>query len=87
MMELLIFSFYDEKAAAFLTPWCAPTVAHAERTFFDAVQDVETLFGQHPEDFSLHQLGRFDVRSGKLEIAASSLGNGVRHRMMAEVLP
>ncbi len=79
-MEQTICSIYDEKAKAFLTPFIAPTVAHAMRTFGDAVNDDKTAFEKHPADYTLFVIATFDVDTGEVLPGKSALGNGAEFR-------
>lgn len=50
----------------------------AMRQFSDAVNDKQTKWNRHPEDYSLWYVGEFDTSKGKLEGAVpESLVNGV----------
>lgn len=66
-MKLLVFSVYDAKAAAFMTPFHMPTRGQALRAFGDVVADGKHDFSKHPEDFSLYVVGEFDQSTGKLD--------------------
>lgn len=65
-MILGLFSIFDLKSRAFTAPFAAPNRAVAERVFFDAQQDNDTLYGQHPEDFELVEVGAFNVATGEI---------------------
>ncbi len=73
-----VYSVLDAKAGAYAIPFFAPTDPHAIRSFSDLVNDPNTVPGRHPEDFSLHKIGDFDIETaalvnGKLHV----LANGV----------
>lgn len=59
-MEYCVCSVYDTKAEAFITPFFVPNMAMALRALGDAVRDREHMFGKHPEDYILFELGKFD---------------------------
>ncbi len=63
-MQFHIFSVFDEKAEAFLPPFFLPTVGMAVRSFSECVNDREHMFGKHPSDYTLFELGSFDDSSG-----------------------
>lgn len=63
-----IYAIYDTKAAAFLTPYFAPTHGVAVRSLQDAVNDPAHQFSRHAEDYSLHCLGEFDPELGTIEV-------------------
>jgi len=74
-----LFSIYDEKAHAYMPPWCLPTVDLAIREFVDLVNDPESKIFRHQSDYTLFCVGEFDNQSGVLssEDGCRSLGNGV----------
>ena len=56
-----IFTVFDSKAAAYLTPFYAQTKGVAIRQFSDAINgDPTHNFARHPEDFTLFELGTYD---------------------------
>ncbi len=67
-MELTVFSIFDTKAATFSRPFVAVREGEASRTFVDLVNapNKDNPFAQHPEDYSLHRLGKFNQNSGEL---------------------
>ena len=67
--KLRVFAVYDEKAAAFITPFFLPETGMAQRVFTDCINDPEHQFGLHPEDYSLHQLAIWDATNAKFEVA------------------
>lgn len=60
------YAIYDKKAMSFATPFFAINDEVAMRLFEDLLRDRRSLVSQHPEDFALHFVGRFDSESGKL---------------------
>lgn len=58
-MELQIFSVYDAKAEAYLTPFFLHNEKLAIRVFTDCVNDPEHPWGKHPEDYILFHIGCF----------------------------
>lgn len=65
-MKQKIFSVYDAKAEAFTEPFFAPTRGVAVRSMTQAVNDPSHVFGRHPEDYTLFELGEFEAQSGSL---------------------
>lgn len=63
------YSIYDKKALSFATPFFAVNDDVAMRSFEDLVRDHRSLVSQHPEDFALHLVGRFDPEPGCLSPA------------------
>lgn len=65
-MVLKIVAVYDSKVEAYLTPVFVRSAGEAVRSFSDAVNNPETDFCKHPEDFSLFDLGDFYVTDGRV---------------------
>jgi len=59
-MILEIFSVYDSKAEAYMTPFFMQSVGQALRSFIDASEDTNTQLSRHPEDFTLFHIGKWD---------------------------
>lgn len=59
-----IFSVYDVKAQAFMTPFMMPTEGMATRAIKDCVNDVNHQFSKHPSDYTLFTLGSFNDEEG-----------------------
>ncbi|AXL14819.1 nonstructural protein [Microviridae sp.] len=76
-MKLTIFSIYDEKAQAFITPFALPQAGMAMRTFADCCNNPEHAFGKHPHDYTLFQIGEFDDETAAITPTKKPLGNGV----------
>lgn len=66
-MNVKLFSVYDKKAAAYGSLIAVPAVGVAVRSFSDVVLDKSTVFGKHPSDYDLYELGVYDQRSGKIK--------------------
>lgn len=66
-MKTIVFAIWDEKAAAYLSPFFMPNEATALRAFGAAVNDKESSFWQFPMDYTLYRLGAFDDHSGHLD--------------------
>lgn len=62
-----IFTIYDQKAEMHDPVFLKLTVGQALRDFTDAAQDQKTQLGQHPEDFTLMEIGVFNSQSGMIE--------------------
>lgn len=65
-MQLTICAVFDSAANAFMRPIFTQHVGQAVRSFSDEVNRPATdnVMFQHPEDFSLHELGTFDEATG-----------------------
>jgi len=62
-----VFSIYDCKAEAYLKPFFCQNRAVALRSFSDALAEPQSGFAQHPEDFTLFEIGEWDESEGKLK--------------------
>lgn len=65
-MIMKICSIHDAKAEAWLTPMFFQAAGQAMRSFEDAINNKESEFGKHPEDYSLFLLASFDPRTGEI---------------------
>lgn len=63
-MELQLVAIYDKRAQEYSPPQAYVTLAVAERSFSDAVQNKESQLNRHPEDFSMQHLGNYNSETG-----------------------
>jgi len=82
-MILLAFSVYDSKAEVFGKPFFEITKGTAIRAFSDAVNEKDSAFQRHAEDYTLFHVGAYDDGMGVFEKfdAPVSLGNAVVFRI------
>lgn len=64
VQKLQIFAVYDKKALAYNNPFYYHQKGQALRGFEDAINDTQSPFSKHPEDFSLFHLGEFNDTTG-----------------------
>lgn len=64
MSKMRICSIYDTKAEAYLTPMFFQASGQAVRSFGDAVNQAESEFCKHPEDYVLFEFGEWDPHGG-----------------------
>lgn len=76
-MKLIIFSVFDSKADAFITPFFSPTVAVGVRSFATAANDPNCQFAVHPGDYSLFELGEFDQEKGSVTTLKAMKNHGL----------
>lgn len=76
-MKLIIMSVHDSKAGAFISPFFTPTVAVGLRSFGQAVNDPETNFYKFPGDYTLFELGSFDIESGVITLHPAHINHGL----------
>lgn len=62
-----VFSLFDNKAEAYMTPFFTMNQGLALRSVRDLVMDKNTVVGKHPEDFTLFELGHYSDESGMFE--------------------
>lgn len=74
-MQLRAFTVYDSKVESYLRPFFMQTPAEAIRAFKETVNDGQSAFSKHPEDYTLLEVGTFDESTGELcSIIALPLG-------------
>lgn len=61
-----VFAVYDDKAAAFMSPFFMNSRGEATRAFGDAVQDTTHAFNKHSSDFTLYLIGEYNQALGQL---------------------
>lgn len=87
-MKLQAFAVYDSKVEMYLRPFFAEARGAAVRSFADAVNDHQTPFYAHPDDYTLFYIGVFDQASGMFAGEAPvSLGNGLQFKTANDVKP
>lgn len=67
MMKNGIFSVYDVASESFQRPFTAVKKGEAMRSFIDICQDEKHPLGQHPEDYTLFEIGSFNDASGEVK--------------------
>lgn len=80
-MDMYVYSIYDSKAEAFITPWFAQTPAVAMRQFIAAANDKGD-FNRFAEDYTLFELGKWDTETALFESHKTpiSKGNAIQFR-------
>lgn len=79
-MRLRAYAVRDAKAEGYLRPFFAETRGIAVRSFSDAVNDGKSPFFEHPEDYSLWEIGMFDQDSGLLVAELVALGQAISYK-------
>ena len=62
-----IYAIYDNKAKAFMQPFTTQNAELAIRTFKEHVNNPESIFHRHPNDFCLYEVGTFDDQTGLVD--------------------
>lgn len=65
-MKKQIFAIFDTKAEYFNQPFFMNTIPEAIRAFTDLVNDDKTRISEHPEDYILYNVGKFDDQDGAI---------------------
>lgn len=63
-MENKLYVVYDSKSESYSGPHSHRTKGEAIRTFTDACNDPETMLYKHPEDYTLMEVGGFNLTTG-----------------------
>lgn len=81
-MKLKMFAVYDQKAEAYMNPFVMQTKGQAIRAWSDTVNNDDTQFFKHPEDFTLFELAEYDDSTGAVTMhqAKVDLGNAIQYR-------
>lgn len=73
-----MYVIYDSKAEIYNQPFHFINDGQATRQFSDAVNNPETDFAKHPEDYTLFRIGTYDDSTTKIETTTPiSLGVGI----------
>jgi hypothetical protein len=77
-----MYSVYDSKVEAFMSPFAMRAKGEALRAFTTTVNDPQSNISQYPEDYSLHEVGEWDEKSGQLKplTAPIHLGQAVEFK-------
>lgn len=62
-----VYAIYDSAAHVFTAPTIDISDASAVRNFQQAIANSGSVMNFKPDDFSLYQIGTFDVETGELE--------------------
>lgn len=64
-----------------MNPFVTQSTGLAIRTFADIANDEKHPIGQHPEDYTLFEIGTFDPQTAKIKMqeAKISLGTAIEH--------
>jgi hypothetical protein len=65
-MKQKVFSVYDSKAEMFNQPMFFKATPEALRAFGDEANRTESAIHKHPDDYTLFEIGEFNVETGLL---------------------
>lgn len=60
------YAIFDSRAKNYFRPIPESTEANALRGFDHVVNSAESVLRQYPDDFSLHEIGAFDMSTGAI---------------------
>lgn len=72
-----IFTVYDSKIEAYLTPFFMQHRGAAIRAFTDLVNDPKSNINKYPSDFTLFEMGEYDDSSAQITTSHSMISLGV----------
>ncbi len=80
-MKQYILAVYDSKAEMFNQPMFFKAKPEAIRAFSDECNRDGSAIEKHPEDYTLFEIGTYDVETAKLEPLPTpvSLGHGIEY--------
>nr|QJB19090.1 MAG: nonstructural protein [Microvirus sp.] len=65
-MKMLLFAVHDSKAGYYSNPQMYRSLGEASRAFEANCRDKTTVYNQFPADFTLVQIGEYDLVTGTL---------------------
>lgn len=75
-MKYIKFSIFDSKAGGFLPDWNAINVPVAIRLFQEGILTENSVYGKHPGDYTLMEIGTFDQESGEVTNLSPKIDHG-----------
>lgn len=67
-MKSKVFSIFDSKVQAYMSPFMGRTIGEIERVLSTHVNDESHNFCKFAEDFALYELGHWDEQTGKYDL-------------------
>ena len=71
-----IFTIYDSKTQAYMSPFFNTSTGGALRSFEEACRDENSTFHKYPSDFTLFEIGTFDDNNAKISFHDSKISLG-----------
>ena len=72
-----IYVVFDSKAEAYNTPFFMGAKGEAIRGFETEANNLQSMIGQHPSDFTLFELGTYDEKTAKFQMHKTPISLGV----------
>lgn len=82
---MFLFSVYDVKAEAYGKPFFIDSRGLALRSFSEVASDLTSEIGKYPSDFTLFELGSYDVRTGFFDLHKTPISLGVAIEFVSKV--
>lgn len=76
-MKKLIYAVYDSKVEIYEQPFFLRTKGEAIRSWQKVTNDQQTKFYEHPEDYTLFELGVYDEETGSFQNHKTPVSIGV----------
>lgn len=70
-MKSKVFSIFDAKVGAYMSPFMGRTIGEIERVLTTHVNDENHNFCKFAEDFALYELGHWDEQTAAYELHAA----------------
>jgi hypothetical protein len=80
-MIVKVYSVYDSKAKTWEQPQFVVNKGAAARSWYDLVNQQNTQYNKHPEDYTLYEIGQWDDQAGIVTTyeKKESLGIAIEH--------
>lgn len=76
-MKFKVVSVYDSQLELYSKPFFMQTRGTALRSWADSVNDPQSPFHQHPDDYTLFEIAEYDEETGRFENYATPVSLGV----------
>lgn len=76
-MKTKIFTVYDSKAEAYMSPFYMQSTGAAIRAFSDTAADPSSQIAKHPSDYTLFEIGEFDDATAEISLLTAKKSLGV----------
>lgn len=76
-MKLKLLSVFDSKSKSWSVPIMLNMTESSIRVWSDVINDPKSKYAQHPEDYTLFEMGTYDLASGSFDIFSAPVSIGV----------
>lgn len=83
-----VFTVYDSKVEAYMSPFMMQSKGQAIRSFGDECNNSDSMFCKHPEDFTLFEIAEYDDQLGvyNMHDVKIPLGTALENKRKVEVV-